>query len=173
MVLTSEEDYGSVFNQIGRFGLFKTGRVACYHGVNNQYSGFAERCCQDFRSSEVPFSSGDRFQSRYLKHFRRPENVAVNLSLLHQYSAMGKRNAQHPLADGSGRQHFAYQQSGTLHHAPCAEAGTETDSLEGEGHQFLVVAALEADSQESMFQAVTLEVISELLLHVAWQASAF
>lgn len=68
---------------------------------------------------------------------------------------------------------LSYQQGRVFHHAACAAAGPEATAFTGEGHQPLAVAALATDSQETMLQATTSEVVGELALYIIAKRSAF
>ena len=60
----------------------------------------------------------------------------------------------------------------TAYHASCTTAGTETPVLAAEGNKFQVMAGLQTNSQESMFQTTTLQVAIELSNHISWQLLA-
>jgi len=57
------------------------------------------------------------------------------------------------------RQDFIYQQSSAVSYTTRTATGTETTAFATECHQFLVVARLTANPQESMLQPATLQVL--------------
>jgi hypothetical protein len=61
---------------------------------------------------------------------------------------------------------------GTVYHASGTAGGAETPAFAAEGNKFLVMAGVATNSQETMFQTATLQVVIELSDHKSWQLLA-
>ena len=68
-------------------------------------------------------------------------------------------------------QYLIRQQCCTLAHAPRRAARAKAAALAAEGHQLLGMTGLAAQPREAMFQPAGLQVLFELALHVARQAT--
>jgi len=74
------------------------------------------------------------------------------------------REAQHPLAQGLFGKNLIDQQGRTLGHSPGTATGTEAPPLAAERQKVLGVTRFAPDSQKTMFESATFEVLVELAL---------
>jgi hypothetical protein len=84
-----------------------------------------------------------------------------------QQIAQRKGQRQHPLSQGSLRQHLIGQQCRRLCHAPSTARGAKPALLAAERQQLFGVAVPAAHPQEPFLQSAALQIRVELFLHVA------